>query len=458
MADISEYIPIKRHSFKPDGSRWPDLFGLEFELENVENAQNLPYWQIKEDNSLRNGIEYVLDRPYAGATLELALDAFYGAKLITKNTARTSTHIHVNVSDCDVDVIRSMIVIMYTIEDALFNVVGEGRKWSGYAMALSEMDPLRLRRAFRDDREDILLSFNPGRNQERYYGFNFMCGRHGTVEFRYFPGGPHRKELESWIDLVHYVKQAALKQKPIDIVDKIQSVGDLVNWLEDNLGHEWTVRFLKDGNPEAMFAKFNEIAAYVTDADAIERREQLVFIHPSYIKFLGKRILSEAGVEYVEKIRKEFGAVTQGDWHYYLSEAQRLGPVKVELPKRRARPNMKFLDAAPTEPRAEDDYPDEDHYEDDVTVPEVAPPRPAIREQGAAPVIQNRYRADAFWQPVGEVNPWEAPVPEAVRAADRIRAMQEQQRLELDRQRREEERRRAIEFYENLNRNRDQGF
>lgn len=330
MPRISDFIGIKPKTYKPDKSRWPDLFGVELELENLNEVKDIPYWSVKEDNSLRNGVEYVLDSPYAGSSLESAINEFYDAGIKAKNSARTSTHIHINASDEELSTIRSMIILMYTIEDSLFNVVGAARKWSGYACALSEMEPGRLRRAFSDTPTDIVQSFAPGRNQERYYGFNFASiGKHGTVEFRYFPGGPSKDELESWLDLVLAVKKTGQTVSPSQMVEQIQNSTDLGHFLMHYLGKKWALLLMENGGIDNMMLKFNEIATYAAEQESPERREPLVFITEPLVCFLRKKVLNEAGAAYIEEIRQQFGTVTFNDWTYYLNEAlMKAGPTK----------------------------------------------------------------------------------------------------------------------------------
>lgn len=328
MPKIAEMIGKKEKSFKQDGSRWPELIGIEFELENVQDVRGLPYWEVKADNSLRNGVEYVLDAPYGGPTLEAALDSFYGAKLRCDNSVRTSTHVHLNVLDTDFEAVRTMIMIVYMIEDALFNVVEGERKWAGYSMPMSEMNTERLRTVLSapwpDYGNKILSALAPTKNQERYYGFNFAATRrYGTVEFRYFPGGPTREEMESWLDLIVAIKKASLDiGTPQALIDRLNGPENVVEFLDAFLPPSWSNALLKNATSESMIEKFNEIAALCTEF-VLDRRDPMMFITPSLMKFIGAKVLTKEGLTYLEKLRP-LGVMTADEWDYHYSKAVRL--------------------------------------------------------------------------------------------------------------------------------------
>lgn len=321
---ISEIFGLRRRAFKRDGSRWQELIGIELELEGLRDSPDIPYWERKADNSLRSGVEYVLDQPYAGPSLDFALDAFYDERLVAENTQRTSTHIHINMTDTTVDAVRSMTMIMYMVEDALFSVVGEGRKWAGYSMALSEMDPVRLRLSLSAaDYIAAVAQLAPARNQERYYGFNTASlRRHGTVEFRYFPGGPTRAELENWLDLVVAVKRAAVDNPPDVLIDRINSPEDVVAFLSSYFSDYWLSSLLKAVNPDYMLYKFNTVAALACDPEVAEHRDNLVFLSPTFTAYVKRKFLKEEGCRYLDEVIKTVKVTTPADWYSYLDSAR----------------------------------------------------------------------------------------------------------------------------------------
>src|SRR5690606_18508487 len=104
--------------YKGDDKQWPDLFGIELELEDLSDTPEIAGWTIKPDGSLRIGYEYILRKPLGGKELAAAVDRFYTTDIRYTNGPRASTHIHVTAGDMSVDNLRSMIILMYTIEDA----------------------------------------------------------------------------------------------------------------------------------------------------------------------------------------------------------------------------------------------------------------------------------------------------------------------------------------------------
>lgn len=325
MNSISELFGLRRRAFKRDNSRWQELIGVELELEGVDSPSDIPYWERKSDNSLRNGVEYVLDQPYAGPTLDHALDAYYDQEMQANNTQRTSTHIHINMTDATVDNVRNMTMIMYMIEDALFNVIGEGRKWAGYSMALSEMDPVRMRIGLASADYAVACShLAPARNQERYYGFNTASlRRHGTVEFRYFPGGPTRPELENWLDLVVAVKAAAVSMAtPEALISRLATPEDVTQFLSSYFSDYWIGALLRQTPPEYMLYKFNTVAALACDPELVEHRDNVLFLTPTFVKYIKAKFLEDAGRRYFDELIKEVSVISASEWYTYLSLAR----------------------------------------------------------------------------------------------------------------------------------------
>lgn len=319
--NLCELFDMRSRSYRYDDSRWPELIGIELELEEATIQSAPPYWVLHEDASLRNGIELVLDAPYAGEVLGNAIREYYNSGIAHNSTSRTSTHIHINMTDATLDNLRSMFMIMYSIEDALFNAVGESRKWSGYAMALGEMEPSRVRGILTsEDRSTLVESISPSRNQERYYGFNTCMRRHGTAEFRYFPGGPTRQELESWVDFVVNVKQIAKKWAPAQLIDFLTSDESMRRFVTENFSDYWSTTLLRHDSITNMFGKFCEVAAHVTQANGPDRRENLVFVTNGLVKYISN-FLNKEGVDYIKQVAKDLSVMTESEWQYHAAKA-----------------------------------------------------------------------------------------------------------------------------------------
>lgn len=251
--------------------RWPFLMGIELELENVSgNYDTMLYsssakWVLHDDASLRNGLEFVTMYPYAGDKMEEALAQFYEGVSNYSAGPRTSTHIHLNVTDVTDDVVKSMFFLMYFLEEGVYALTEESRKWAGYSMPLREMAPSRIRNILQPftDR-DWRTACHGGRNSERYYGFNINWSRHGTVEFRYFPGGPSIEELEYWLDLPTAVKRVAQLYTVDRLASMFNSPYQLVAFIQSNFG-KWGTDITAAIPAETLMQYYEEVSSLYGD-------------------------------------------------------------------------------------------------------------------------------------------------------------------------------------------------
>lgn len=340
---LCELFGMRERSYRYDDSRWPELIGIELELEEASMTTVPPYWTTHEDNSLRQGIELVLDAPYAGEVLGNAIQEYYKAGIAHNSTSRTSTHIHINMTDVTVDVLRSMFMIMYCIEDSLFNAIGESRKWSGYAMALTEMEPSRVRGILTSDDANILQNeISPSRNQERYYGFNTCMRRHGTAEFRYFPGGPTQQELESWVDFVVTVKRIGKRWHPNELIEALYDERSVIRFINENFGTYWATQLLQHDTAANILTKFSEVAAHITQPNSPDRRESLVFVTQGLVKYASK-FFNDDGMEYINRVRRDLAVMTESEWQYHCAHAFELSGGARRMP---TKTSSKFAELA----------------------------------------------------------------------------------------------------------------
>lgn len=343
---ICDLYPIIGREDSPLSPRWPYLMGVELELENVslngvEHAYdsygdqvNAYGWTRHSDASLRNGIEFVTSSPMCGNMLRDAIEAWYAIGYDYECSPRTSTHIHLNLSTSDVEVLRSMIVLVYTIEDSIYGVVEESRKWAGYSMALSEMRPERLRNVLNSPTENVLRdAVVPRRNQERYYGFNFNVGRHGTVEFRYFPGGPSQRQLESWLDLVTLIRKTSEQYTVQELESRINSEEDLRQFLLANLG-EWGERLLSVYSVSYLYSKFLDVMALAMDDSNPERQVNIVHMTPSLLTFIERNYCGgdENAIQYIRQSAASFPAMSQQDLTYFVQRCAELSGTPIASP------------------------------------------------------------------------------------------------------------------------------
>lgn len=303
---------------------YPHLLGVELELEdsNVTSTAMPAGWDFHEDGSLRNGAELVLRNPLNGNALLTAIAHFYNKRYTYTAGPRTSTHIHVNMSEDNVGLARRMFVLTYMVEDALFAAVEEKRKYAGYCMALSEMNPQRIRDFLTTDDRRTFRDTLMGRNTEKYYGFNInSIHKHGTVEFRYFTGGPRKPDLLDWIAFVNELKTAAINTQ----MDELVSLGkpEDVSAFVMRKFPTWGQRLLEARGAESMMNSLDEVASYIVDGDAPTRRDPLVFVTPSLLRFVKARMLyNDAQRAYLDDSTRGLSVLTVADWQARVQSAR----------------------------------------------------------------------------------------------------------------------------------------
>lgn len=275
--------------------RFPFYMGIELELEDVrgpkageKSSAPLIHWTTHVDESLRNGTEYVTDQPLSGGDLVTAVDSFYHQNYRYTGGPRTSTHIHVNAANITIGNVQTMFAISYLMEDALFRVIEAKRKWCGYCMPLTEMGPVRIRRLMAAKRDHEVVEFMAGHNADKYYGFNVnSIRRHGTVEFRYFPGAPTKIELLDWMDYCTAIKKIGQKYTLANLAEFQDSV-QLVKFLEDEMG-SWGRRITRVVEAQSLFDLLQEVLAMASEDEGPNRRDELVFITKPLLKYINYR-------------------------------------------------------------------------------------------------------------------------------------------------------------------------
>ena len=302
------------------------LTGIELELENVFQPGNLaPSWKCTEDNSLRNGLEYISNGPHAGLALRKHVADFYAAKITSKNSPRTSTHIHTNISDATIGTVRAMFIISYMMEEALYSLVNADRKFCGYCMPLSEMSPERVRNILASTNTAGFLGGLRGQNVDKYYGFNInSISKHGTVEFRYFPGGPLESDLLSWIIYCTQVKTAAL-QTGVDGLLGLDSPQQLENWLKEFFP-EWGIKLLQATTITNLHNLLLEAISFLPEQEEAQRKETLVFINEELISLVERLILkSKHRTEILRNMTRGMGVVAINEWYDIIHQCNVLG-------------------------------------------------------------------------------------------------------------------------------------
>lgn len=332
---LAEFVSFRRAPYAEDKShRFGDYFGIELELENIDydaiDNMDWNYWVTHGDGSLQeDGREFVLSGPKGGDAVVNALNEFYNNNVNATAGLRTSTHIHINASDLTVGELRSMLVVSYTVEAALFRWIGENRKWCGYAMSLAEMPSDRLRKILTGNTGRMVLqAISAQRNNDRYYGVNVSSiVKHGTVEYRHFPGKPTREELENWLDFVRAMKRAGQTLPFPELGERIETEQQLRDFLASVIpGNVWShLRSVEIAGE--FWQSFNEIMALSEPNEDIERMDRLVFMKPQLLRYFVKNnTLTPNQAEELNRRMTRLQVMTVRDFHAQMREIRSLQP------------------------------------------------------------------------------------------------------------------------------------
>lgn len=301
--------------------RFPYLMGIELELEDVDDVNPPEHWTTHHDGSLRNGIEFVTRTPISGDTLVSAIRNFYNKKFNYTNGPRTSTHIHVNAYPLSVGNVRALFAVSYAVENALFSILEAKRKWCGYCMALSEMDSTRARELLNTTKTEMFKHNLGTRNEDKYYGLNLSSiAKHGTIEFRYFPGAPTKDELYSWLDYCTQMVKMC-QSVTLDQLSTIESAEAFMELLKQHLPR-WSQKFLDAGWAEDIYSNLQDCLNYLVPYQGPARLERLVFANNILIDFTAKsRGFTDAQTKYFRDNMKELKVMTLADWNNGIKDA-----------------------------------------------------------------------------------------------------------------------------------------
>ena len=281
---------------------WPipdQIVGLEIELEgqpsrdyskHVNNGS--PYWTTHQDNSLRNGIEYVLSEPLMGSELRKAISYFFSTFKTYSTGPRTSIHVHLNMRQDNesLEGLKNMVILYAAYEEAFFRIADFNRKWCAYCNPFEDNPPQILIDVLRADNTSNLhhsLEISAGRGTNRYYGLNLNAlERFGTLEFRHFPLVHEEERLVDWVSLLMELKQAAntLADRDIHIADLIKEPDDVFK-LREYLPRFWDL-LNSYVTPAQAFIKLSNICGL---ALPIAQNASTVGENPAWRRFLDEQ-------------------------------------------------------------------------------------------------------------------------------------------------------------------------
>ena len=196
--------------------------GVEVELEGIyikEVANMCPLLESTDDWSLRgdDAGEILFAFPLKGEDVVVALKAIETYTIQQKTrpiiSSRTSTHVHIDMRNMDVDSLCKFIAVYLTIERVLFHYCGKEREDNIFCVPLYKSDTYLkyMSKVFNSTSSSAFLShlqvFN---EQSRYAALNLTSlWSHGTVELRILKGEFRSTKLIDWVNMVLSIKKYA---------------------------------------------------------------------------------------------------------------------------------------------------------------------------------------------------------------------------------------------------------
>lgn len=191
-------------------------FGVELELEglltNAHNAvdnREISNWNVKGDGSLVDGLEFLFRSPltYKQTVTSLQSIQKYLDLDTIVDSIRTSSHVHVNVSDLTLRQTMTFATCYYVLENLLVAWCGENR--AGNLFCLRQTDVKAINYAhFKTMSEGYVGLYN---DTFRSTALNFRAlSNFGTLEFRCMRGITHVDQVIDWVNIIKGIYEVAL--------------------------------------------------------------------------------------------------------------------------------------------------------------------------------------------------------------------------------------------------------
>lgn len=244
---------------------WPlpeQMIGVEIEAESMNgeavmpNAADMINWAAQRDGSLRKGTEFVLRSPLKGDILATAIGEIFAPPTKFVRSATGSTHIHLDMTEenTTAELVKSITLIAYCLESAIFNIADPGREWCGFTNRLTSGPEIIIGSVLAEsDGENFEHLYNLCSGQvmgvNRYYGLNLLSlHKYGSIEFRYFPTATSPEELISWVKLVMCIKKAAATYKVEELFPILMTPDSYIQFVRTYF-YEWREAFMRHAPP-----------------------------------------------------------------------------------------------------------------------------------------------------------------------------------------------------------------
>lgn len=226
--------------------------GIEIEVEHMGKSESIStanslgsylhrYWNITTDDSLRNNGREFVSMPLNRQGLInglLILNKLIGFGGNPTYSNRCSVHLHFDLSDLTIDKFVNLILTYLYVEPIIFELpvfVGlKNRKNNIFCVpsgsSVSMFDLAKIMDVYqRTPPEnlgiDFVKSLTMGGDANRYHAFNLgALWKHGTIEFRHFPGTHDPKALMMWINCINNMFEFAKEHTTKELFDKLSAL------------------------------------------------------------------------------------------------------------------------------------------------------------------------------------------------------------------------------------------
>lgn len=205
--------------------------GIEVEVEGFAPEKwpaKVVYWKIKDDGSLKDRGAEVVSVPVAGRNIDYALRELEVAMApqIPRWSHRCSVHVHINLRNWPITMVRALIAAYAACENLFFSLVPEDRRAGGFAYPVTDCNP-----------GDVRL----GHREAKYCAINIgsAVSEFGTVEFRHMYGTADNRTLRRWIQLIvklhSYVRKTG-HDKVIQAIERLNTTSEYHIFLNQVFG------------------------------------------------------------------------------------------------------------------------------------------------------------------------------------------------------------------------------
>lgn len=206
-------------------------FGVEIEIEgrNLRKGLHTPpreFWQIENDGSLRNGMEFKFRQPQNFSESLSRVQEYEDFLSSTTSVAspRTSVHIHVNVQDLTNEQLKSFIWLSVAMEPVILRFCTELRNHNGYCIPVHKSRNLvKMWREFfaAIDKNNIRYITEAVAQMPKYAAVGgYRLRDLGTIEFRMFPGCTYAPKITWYLQILRSIYETAQQYTVKQLQDK----------------------------------------------------------------------------------------------------------------------------------------------------------------------------------------------------------------------------------------------